>query len=65
MLNLLGLVEAVDFINEQNGLPLAQPELVLSLLDHLSDIVGGRAGGRQSDKTGSSALFAGAGNYVG
>ncbi len=64
MLHLLGFVEAVNFINEQDGLPLAQSELILRLLDHLSDFVGGRAGGRQSDKTSSSLLFTGGGNYV-
>lgn len=54
----------MNFINEHDGLPLAQSELILGLLDHLSDVIGGRAGGRQTDKTSRSLLFTGAGNYV-
>ena len=54
----------MNFIDEHDGLPLAQSELVLRLLDHLSDVIGGRAGGRQSDETSRSFLFARAGNYV-
>lgn len=65
VLHLLGFVEAVNFINEQDGLPLAQPELILRLLDHLSDFVGGGAGCRQGDETSRAVLFAAAGNYVG
>lgn len=64
ILHLLGFVEAVNFINEQDGLPLAQPQLILRLLDHLTDFIGGRTGGGQSDKTSRSLLFTGAGNYV-
>lgn len=45
-LHLLGLVEAVNFVDEQDGLPLAQPELILRLFDHLPDVTGGGAGGR-------------------
>lgn len=64
ILHLLGFVETVDFIDEQDGLPLAQSQLILRLLDHLSDVVGGSAGGRQSDETSRSLLFAGTGNDV-
>lgn len=62
--HLLGFVEAVNFIDEQDRLPLAQPELILRLFDHLSDFTGGCAGSRQGDKTSRAILFAGAGNYV-
>lgn len=64
ILHLLGFVEAVNFVNEQDRIPLAQSELILRLLDHLSDFIGGRAGGGQGDKTGRAIPFAGAGNYV-
>lgn len=57
-------VEAVNFINEQDGLPLAQPELILCLLDHLSDFIGGCAGGRQGHKTSRALLFTGTSDYV-
>lgn len=60
----MGFVEAVNFIDEHDGLPLAQPQLVLRLLDHLSDVVGGRAGGRQRDEPGRPFLFTGAGDDV-
>lgn len=63
-LHLLGFVEAVNFINEQDGLSFAQSELILRLLDHLTDVIGGRAGGRQRDKTSGSLLLTGASNYV-
>lgn len=65
MLHLLGFVEAVNFIDEQDGLPLAESELILRLLDHLSDFTGGRAGGRQSYKARRSLLLTAAGNDVG
>lgn len=62
--HLLGFVEAVDFIDEQDRLPLAQPQLILRLFDHLSDFAGGRAGSRQGDETSRAILPAGAGDYV-
>lgn len=64
ILHLLGFVETVNFIDEHDRLPLAQPELILRLFDHLSDLIGGCAGSRQSDKTSCAILSAGAGNYV-
>lgn len=64
VLHLLGFVEAVNFINEQDGLPLAQSEFILRLLYHLTDITDGRTGGGQSDKPSCTFLFTRAGNYV-
>lgn len=65
LLYLLRFVEAVNFINEQDCPPPAEPEVILRLFDHFSDFVGGRTGGRQCDKTSRSFLFTRAGNYVG
>ena len=64
MLHLLGLIEAVNFIDEHDGLPLEQSQLVLRLLDHLSHLIGGSAGRRQTDESSRAILFTGAGNYV-
>lgn len=61
---LLGLVKAVNFINEQDGLPLAQPELILCLFYHLSDIVDGCTRCGQGDKTSCALSFTFAGDYV-
>lgn len=61
---LLRLVKAVNFIDEQDGLPLAQPELILCLFYHLSDIIDGCTRGRQSDKTSCALPFTFAGDYV-
>lgn len=61
---LLGLVEAVDFIDEQDGFPLAQPQLILRLFNHLSHIIGGGTCGGHGDKTSRALLFTFAGNYV-
>lgn len=61
---LLGLVEAVNFIDEQDGFPLAQPELILCLFYHLSHIIGGGTRGGHGDKTSRALLFTFAGNYV-
>lgn len=54
----------MNFINEQDGLPLAQSQLVLRLLDHLSHLTGGRAGRRQRDEASRAVLFTGAGDNV-
>lgn len=54
----------MNLIDEQYGPPLAQPELILRLLDHLSHFIGGRAGGGQRDKTSCPLLFTAAGNDV-
>lgn len=61
---LLGLVKAVNFIDEQDGLPLAQSELILCLFYHLPDIIDGRTRGRHGDKTSCALPFAFAGDYV-
>lgn len=55
----------MNFIDEQDGFPLAQSKLILGLFDHLPDIIDGCAGGRQSDETSRAPLFTGAGNNVG
>lgn len=62
--NLLGFVEAVDLIDEQDGLPLTQTELILGLLDYFSNLAGGRAGGGEHDEASCTLLFTGAGNDV-
>lgn len=61
---LLGLVKAVNFIDEQDGLPLAQLELILGLFYDLADVVGGCACGGHGDKTSCTLLFTFAGNYM-
>lgn len=61
---LLGLVKAVNFIDEQDGLPLAQPELILCLFYHLSHIIDGRTRGGQGDKTSCALSFTFAGDDV-
>lgn len=62
---LLRFVEAMNFINEQDGPPLAQSELILCLLDNLTNIINGCAGGREGYETSCPLLFTGAGDYVG
>ena len=64
MAYLLGFVEAMDLVDEQDGLPLAETELVLGLLYDLAHLAGGRAGGGQLDKACCALLFTGAGNDV-
>lgn len=63
--HLLGFIEAVNFIDEQDGLPLAQSELVLRLLYHFPDLIGGCTGGGQSYKASRPLPLTGAGNDVG
>lgn len=62
---LLGLIESMNFINKQDGFPLAQPDFILCLFDDVPDIVDGCTGGRQSDKTSRALLFTAAGNNMG
>ena len=62
--HLLGLVEAVDLVYEHDGSPLAQPQFVLRLLDHLSHVTGRRAGGWELHKAHRSLLLALAGYDV-
>ena len=62
--HLLGLIEAVDLIDEHDGSPLAESEFVLCLLDHLSHVAGGRTGGGELHKAHSSLLLALAGYDV-
>lgn len=61
---LLGLVKAVNFIDEQDGLPLAQPELILCLFYHLSDIADGGTRCGQGDKSSRALPFTFAGDDV-
>ena len=62
--HLLGLIEAMDLVYEHDGSPLAQPQFVLRLLDHLSHVTGRRAGGRELHKAHRSLLLALAGYDV-
>lgn len=55
----------MDLINEKNGFPLEETELILGLLDDLSHLIGGRAGGRERHKACRATLFTGAGNNMG
>lgn len=61
----MGFVKAMDLVDEHDGFPLAESELVLRLLDHLSHLVGRRAGGREGHEACRAFLFTGAGNDVG
>lgn len=63
--DLLGFVEAMNLVDEQDGPPLAEPQLVLRLLDHLSHLAGRRAGGRQSHEARRALPFTRAGDNVG
>lgn len=38
--DLLGFIKAMYLIDEQNGISLAQTELILGLFDHLTHITG-------------------------
>lgn len=52
-------------IDEQDGFPLAESELVLRLLYHLSHLTCWRAGGWEGHEAYRAFLFTGTGNDVG
>lgn len=54
----------MDLIDEKNGFPLKEAELILGLLDDLSHLTSGRTGGREGHKARCTTLFTGAGNNM-
>jgi len=54
----------VDLVDEHDGSPLAQPDLVLRLLDDFSHVADGRAGGRQGNEASPPLPFALVGDDV-
>lgn len=63
--DLLGFIKAMYLIDEQNGLSLAQTELILGLFDHLTHLTGWRAGGGERHKASCAFILNGTGNNVG